>query len=97
MPRREATGGQVSDQSVQGVIETGWLSQDAGDLAAAAGWSRRAKWAHCAGDTRMAAHMLIRQANIATLTDDHAAVIQLAKSGCSASPGRLVAPPAMPA
>jgi hypothetical protein len=64
---------------VQGVIETGWLLQDAGDLDAAAGWFRRAaEWAHCAGDTRMAAYMLIRQASIATLTDDHVAVIQLA-------------------
>ena len=79
MPRREATGGRSPSRSVQGVIETGWLLQDAGDLDAAAGWFRRAaEWAHCAGDTRMAAYMLIRQASIATLTDDHAAVIQLA-------------------
>lgn len=57
----------------------GWLLQDAGDLDAAVGWSRRAaEWAACAGDSRMAAYLLIRQANIATLTDDHAAVIQLA-------------------
>jgi hypothetical protein len=57
----------------------GWLLQDAGALDAAASWSRRAaEWAACAGDNRMAAYMLIRQANIATLTDDRAAVVQLA-------------------
>lgn len=57
----------------------GWLSQDSGDLDAAASWSRRAaEWAQCGGDTQMAAYMLIRQANIATLTDDQAAVVQLA-------------------
>lgn len=57
----------------------GWLLQDSGDLKAAANWSRRAtEWAHCAGDTQMAAYMLIRQSNIAILTDDHAAVVQLA-------------------
>src|SRR5580658_5111883 len=55
----------------------GWLLQDAGALDAAASWSRRAaEWAACAGDNRMAAYMLIRQANIATLTDDRAAVVQ---------------------
>jgi hypothetical protein len=57
----------------------GWLHQDAGDFAAAAHWSRRAtEWAHCAGDDQMVAYMLIRQSNIACLTDDHAAVVQLA-------------------
>jgi hypothetical protein len=67
----------------------GWLLQDSGDLDAAAGWSRRAaEWAHCAGDTRMAAYMLIRQANIATLTDDHAAVVQLA-AAARREPGPL--------
>src|ERR1039457_1393978 len=44
--------GQVSGQSVQGVIETGWLLQDAGDLDAAAGWSRRAaEWEDWGGGT----------------------------------------------
>ncbi len=57
----------------------GWLLQDSGDLDAAADWSRRAaEWAQCAGDTQMAAYLLIRQSNIAILTDDHAAVVQLA-------------------
>jgi transcriptional regulator with XRE-family HTH domain len=57
----------------------GWLLQDSGDLEAAASWSRRAaEWAHCAGDTQMAAYMLIRHSNIATLTDDHTAVVHLA-------------------
>lgn len=57
----------------------GWLHQDAGNLEAAAHWSRRAtEWAHCAGDEQMVAYMLIRQSNIACLTDDHAAVVQLA-------------------
>jgi hypothetical protein len=57
----------------------GWLLQDSGDLDAAASWSRRAaEWAHCAGDTQMAAYMLIRQSNIATMTDDHTAVVHLA-------------------
>ncbi len=57
----------------------GWLSQDAGNLGAAAQWTRRAaEWAHCAGDTQLAAYTLIRQSNVACLTDDHAAVTQLA-------------------
>jgi hypothetical protein len=57
----------------------GWLLEDSGDLDAAADWSRRAgAWAQCAGDTNMAAYMLVRQANIAALTGDHAAVVQLA-------------------
>jgi hypothetical protein len=57
----------------------GWLLQDSGDLDAAADWSRRAaEWAHCAGDTQMAAYMLIRQSNIATLSGDHTAVVHLA-------------------
>ena len=57
----------------------GWLYQDAGDLGAAAHWSRRAtEWAHCAGDEQMVAYMLIRQSNISCLTDDHTAVVQLA-------------------
>jgi transcriptional regulator with XRE-family HTH domain len=57
----------------------GWLLQDSGDLGTAANWSRRAgEWAHCAGDTNMTAYMLVRQANIAALTGDHAAVVQLA-------------------
>lgn len=57
----------------------GWLHQDAGDLGAAAHWSRRAtEWAQCAGDGQMVAYMLVRQSNIACLTDDHAAVVQLA-------------------
>jgi hypothetical protein len=57
----------------------GWLLQDSGDLDTAASWSRRAgEWAQCAGDVNMAAYMLIRQANIAALADDHAGVVQLA-------------------
>jgi transcriptional regulator with XRE-family HTH domain len=57
----------------------GWLLQDRGDLEAAASWSRRAgEWAQCAGDANMAAYMLVRQANIAVLDDDYAAVVQLA-------------------
>jgi len=57
----------------------GWLLQDSGDLGTAASWSRRAgEWAHCAGDTNMAAYMLVRQANIAALSGDHTAVVQLA-------------------
>lgn len=57
----------------------GWLHQDAGDFQTAAHWSRRAtEWAHCAGDDQMVAYMLVRQSNIACLTDDHAAVVQLA-------------------
>src|SRR5581483_7189087 len=53
----------------------GWLLQDSGDLDAAANWSRQAgEWAQCAGDVNMAAYMLIRQANIAALADDHAGV-----------------------
>jgi transcriptional regulator with XRE-family HTH domain len=57
----------------------GWLLQDSGDLDAAASWSRRAaEWAQCAGDANMTAYMLVRQANIAVLEGDHAAVVQLA-------------------
>ena len=57
----------------------GWLLQDSGHLDAAAAWSRRAgEWAQCAGDVNMAAYMLVRQANIAALADDHAGVVQLA-------------------
>jgi transcriptional regulator with XRE-family HTH domain len=57
----------------------GWLLQDSGNLDAAAAWSRRAaEWAQCAGDANMAAYMLVRQSNIAVLTGDHAAVVQLA-------------------
>ena len=57
----------------------GWLLQDSGDLESAGNWSRQAgEWAQCAGDVNMAAYMLIRQANIAALADDHAGVVQLA-------------------
>jgi transcriptional regulator with XRE-family HTH domain len=57
----------------------GWLLQDSGELDAAAAWSRRAgEWAQCGGDVNMAAYMLVRQANIAALADDHAGVVQLA-------------------
>lgn len=57
----------------------GWLQQDIGNLGAAARWTRRAaEWAQCADDTQMAAYMLIRQSNIACLTDDHHSVVQLA-------------------
>ncbi|MEO3892597.1 hypothetical protein [Nonomuraea sp. B5E05] len=57
----------------------GWLHQDLGETSEAMDWTRRAaEWAHCAGDTQMTAYMLVRQANIACLTDDHAAVVQLA-------------------
>ncbi len=61
----------------------GWLHQDLGELDAAMHWSRRAaEWAQCADDPQMAAYMLIRQSNIAGLTDDHAAVVQLASAAC---------------
>lgn len=67
----------------------GWLLQDSGDLDAAASWSRRAgEWAQCAGDTNMTAYMLVRQANIAALSGDHAAVVQLA-GAARRTPGRL--------
>jgi transcriptional regulator with XRE-family HTH domain/tetratricopeptide (TPR) repeat protein len=67
----------------------GWLLQDSGDLDTAANWSRRAgEWAQCAGDNNMAAYMLVRQANIAALTGDHAAVVQLA-AAARRSPGPL--------
>ena len=57
----------------------GWLLQDSGDFHAAANWSRQAgEWAQCAGDVNVAAYVLIRQANIAALADDHAGVVQLA-------------------
>ncbi|MBG0818465.1 helix-turn-helix transcriptional regulator [Planomonospora sp. ID82291] len=57
----------------------GWLHQDLGQLETAMHWSRRAaEWAQCAGDTQMAAYMLVRQSNIAVLTDDYAAVVHLA-------------------
>src|SRR5260370_39888558 len=65
----------------------GGPGQVPGPGGAAAGWPRRAaEWAACAGENRMAAYMLIRQANIATLTDDHAAVVQLA-AAARRSPG----------
>ena len=42
-------------------------------------WTRRAaEWAACAGDTQMAAYLLVRQSNIAVATEDYAAVVQLA-------------------
>jgi transcriptional regulator with XRE-family HTH domain/tetratricopeptide (TPR) repeat protein len=67
----------------------GWLLQDSGDLDAAAGWSRRAgEWAQCAGDANLAAYMLVRQANIAVLTGDHTAVVQLA-AAARREPGRI--------
>ncbi|MFG1707434.1 helix-turn-helix domain-containing protein [Nonomuraea sp. M3C6] len=57
----------------------GWLHQDLGELEIAMDWTRRAaEWAQCAGDAQMAAYMLVRQANIACLTEDYAAVVQLA-------------------
>jgi len=57
----------------------GWLLEDSGDLDAAAAWSRRAaEWAQCAGDANMTAYMLVRQSNIAALTGDRTAVVQLA-------------------
>ncbi len=56
----------------------GWLLQDSGSLDDAAHWSRQAwEWATCAGDSNMAAYMLVRQANIAILADDPAAVVGL--------------------
>lgn len=56
----------------------GWLLQDAGDLDSASAWSRRAaEWAQCAADATLAAYMLVRQANIAVLTQDYPAVVQL--------------------
>jgi transcriptional regulator with XRE-family HTH domain len=57
----------------------GWLQQDIGNFSAAANWTRQAaEWAHCAGDTQLAAYMLVRQSNIACLTDDYSSVVQLA-------------------
>ncbi|HUZ22879.1 MAG TPA: helix-turn-helix transcriptional regulator [Streptosporangiaceae bacterium] len=57
----------------------GWLQQDIGNFSAAANWTRQAaEWAHCAGDTQLAAYMLVRQSNIACLTDDYGGVVQLA-------------------
>lgn len=57
----------------------GWLHQDLGDLGDAMDWTRRAaEWAACAGDSHLAAYMLVRQSNIACLTGDHAAVVQFA-------------------
>ncbi|WP_162794875.1 helix-turn-helix domain-containing protein [Nonomuraea lactucae] len=57
----------------------GWLHQDLGELESAMSWTRRAaEWAQCAGDVQMAAYMLVRQSNIAALTDDYAGVVQLA-------------------
>lgn len=65
----------------------GWLFQDSGNLDAAASWSRQAaEWAQCAGDQNMAAYMLVRQANIAVLSGDHAGVVQLA-GAARRSPG----------
>ncbi|MFJ2034126.1 multiprotein-bridging factor 1 family protein [Streptosporangium sp. NPDC087985] len=67
----------------------GWLHQDIGNIDAARHWSRlAAEWAQCAGDQQMAAYMLIRGSNIACLTDDPAAVVQLA-SAARRSPGPL--------
>ncbi|MEV1245393.1 helix-turn-helix transcriptional regulator [Nonomuraea sp. NPDC049750] len=57
----------------------GWLHQDLGELDSAMHWTRRAaEWSQCAGDSQMSAYLLVRQSNIACLTDDHAAVVQLA-------------------
>ncbi|MFI6290047.1 multiprotein-bridging factor 1 family protein [Nonomuraea sp. NPDC050790] len=57
----------------------GWLHQDLGELNAAMDWTRRAaEWALCAGDNQLSAYMLVRQSNIACLTDDYAAVVHLA-------------------
>lgn len=67
----------------------GWLLQDSGDLDSASSWSRRAaEWAHCAGDANMAAYMLVRQANIAVLAGDYAAVVQLA-AAARRTPGEV--------
>ncbi|WP_326641563.1 hypothetical protein OG884_02155 [Streptosporangium sp. NBC_01755] len=67
----------------------GWLHQDIGNLDAARHWSRRAaEWAQCAGDLQMAAYLLVRESNIACLTDDPAAVVQLATAARN-SPGPL--------
>ena len=57
----------------------GWLHQDLGETGEAMDWTRRAaEWAACAGDTQMAAYLLVRQSNIAVATEDYAAVVQLA-------------------
>ncbi|WP_440082284.1 helix-turn-helix domain-containing protein [Streptosporangium sp. LJ11] len=67
----------------------GWLHQDIGNLDAARHWSRlAAEWAQCAGDLQMAAYLLVRESNIACLTDDPAAVVQLA-TAARRSPGPL--------
>lgn len=67
----------------------GWLLQDSGNLDAASDWSRRAaEWAQCAGDSTMAAYMLVRRSNIAVLSGDHAAVVQLA-AAARRTPGEV--------
>ena len=67
----------------------GWLQQDAGDLPAAMYWSDRAtQWAQCAGDDQMAAYLLIRKSNIASLADDTNTVIELAAAAQDA-PGDI--------
>lgn len=86
---RPASAGPVLRVLSQYGEMAGWLLQDSGDLPAAASWSRQAaEWAHCAGDTSMAAYMLVRQANIAILAGDYAGVVQLADAA-PRSPGHV--------
>ncbi len=63
----------------------GWLHQDAGNLAEATSWTRRAgQWAHDAGDAQLAAYALIRRSNIACLAGDHQSAVQLAAAASQA-------------
>jgi transcriptional regulator with XRE-family HTH domain len=87
--RRHVPSGQA-DQLLSVLAQyaemAGWLHQDLGHLDQAMHWSQRAAdWADCAGDRQMVAYMRVRQANIACLTNDSAAVIQYA-AGALKSP-----------
>ncbi|MBB4920569.1 helix-turn-helix domain-containing protein [Streptosporangium saharense] len=80
---RRGAGAKHADPLLQTLAQyaemAGWLHQDLGELDAAMNWTRRAaEWALCAGDTQLSAYMLVRQSNIACLTDDYAAVVHLA-------------------
>ena len=80
---RRSVGATYADPLLQVLSQyaemAGWLHQDLGELDTAMDWTRRAaEWAQCAGDAQMTAYMLVRQSNIACLTDDYTAVVQLA-------------------
>ena len=60
---------------------TGWMTQEAGDEAGAAQWTRRsAELAEAVGDTEFAGYALIRQGLIAMYRQDHTATIELAQA-----------------